>query len=115
MKTELEKIDQAKIVSRKSKAPFFFRWLWAKFHLRFLCDHCSEGTRMLRDLDNTRQCYWKTNWQAGNYDVPFWMGQKEYRRLKKIRSQKLAAGHSFPHIGSLESVLANLFKRSNRQ
>lgn len=110
-----EKIDPAGLLNRKSRAPFLFRYLWARFHLIFLCGKCTEGTRAMRDLENKNECWWWENWKKKNYSIPFWMGRKEYRRLKKLRKEALARGESFPHVGSLESVIFNRNGRKNKK
>lgn len=110
-----EKINPIGLLDRKSRAPFIFRYLWARFHLIFLCGKCSEGTRAMRDLENSCECWWWENWKRKNYSIPFWMGSKEYRRLKKLRSETLDKGEDFPHVGSLESVIFNRKGRKKKK
>ena len=110
---EEEKVEPSAILGRKSQAPGFFRFLWVRFHLKYLCGKCSMGTRQLRDLENEGECWWRKNWEAGKVDVPFWMGIKEFRRLKKIYKMKKKQGDYFPCVGSIESVIAE--KRKKRR
>ena len=110
----LEIIDKGMILNRPNRAPRIVKFLWAKFHLLFLCGRCSPGTQGLRDILGHNECWWWQNWKKGNYDIPFWMGKDEYNRLSKIRKEKIEEGKPFPQIGSLESAihhtLSNLFK-----
>lgn len=109
-----EKINPSGLLDCTSRAPFIFRYIWAKFHLLFLCGKCTEGTRAMRDLENRGECWWWENWKRKNYKIPFWMGRKEYRRLTKLRKEALARGEDFPHVGSLESVIVNRKERQKK-
>ncbi len=100
-----ERIDPDKILGCPNRAPYVLRWLWARGHMALLCGRCSEGTRQLRDITDEGRCWWWHNWERGNYDIPFWMGNDEKERLGEVRRRHLDAGRDFPHISSLDSAL----------
>jgi len=63
--------------------------LWAKIHLLILCPICSKYKRRTRDIEGIGECYWYYNWTKKNYDIPLWMGTKEWLRFRKeLRSKK---------------------------
>lgn len=76
---------------KRSKIRTFFSMIWAKLHLTFICPICPHDTRMIRDIENKDECFWYVNWKRKNYDIPFWMGFKEWRRIRKelkLKSKK---------------------------
>lgn len=42
----------------------------AKYHLNYICPICSNHRKSFRDIDNSKKCYWETQWKNGNYEIP---------------------------------------------
>ena len=58
----------------------------AKHHLENICPYCPEEKKRTRYVDGVDECWWKYNWERGNFDIPrnfgfwnyvrFYMGQE---------------------------------------
>ncbi len=58
----------------------------ARFHLKYICPHCSHHKRETRDLKHRGKCYWNQQWKRSKYDdTPTWMGLWNYIRLHILR------------------------------
>ena len=56
--------------------------VWAKWHLRSICDHCPVSKRHTRDILHAGSCFWYDNWKRGMFSsIPFWMGVRNFFRL----------------------------------
>jgi hypothetical protein len=42
----------------------------ARFHLKKICTECRAWRAEMRDVLGNNTCWWKANWEAGNYDIP---------------------------------------------
>lgn len=76
-------------IKKRLRIRNFFSMVWAKIHLIFICPFCPNKTRMIRDIENKGECFWYVNWKKKNYDIPYWMGFSEWRRIRKeLKLQK---------------------------
>lgn len=57
------------------------RWN-SKFHLKYVCKKCPLEKRLTRDLHGIGECFWYHSWSNGRYDIPGWMGTKNFFRVK---------------------------------
>jgi hypothetical protein len=78
-------LDVIKPYNSIKNKPFllFLSYLWAKIHLLFICPLCNKSKRKIRDIYDLGECYWYSNWMKNNYDIPFWMGFKEWQRIRR--------------------------------
>jgi hypothetical protein len=52
----------------------------AKHHLENICPYCPEEKKRLRYVNGHNECWWKYNWERGNYDIPRTFGLLNYVR-----------------------------------
>ena len=52
----------------------------AKYHLKYICPACPETRRITRDVENCRECWWKSSWEQSKYTIPRNFGLNNYIR-----------------------------------
>ena len=76
--------------------------VYATYHLKHICKHCSYHKRETRDIFHHGKCWWCENWKKGNYDeIPFWMGLKNYIRLYIFRKPIIICFHGKIYEGKI--------------
>jgi hypothetical protein len=48
---------------------FMNRKTSAQWHLKYICPHCPDWRRKMRDVTNNGNCWWHENWQRKNYSI----------------------------------------------
>jgi len=59
-----------------------FNHLNSKFHLKYICKNCPLEKRLTRDILDIGECFWYHSWSNNNYDIPKWMGTRNFFRVK---------------------------------
>ncbi|HJW97351.1 MAG TPA: hypothetical protein VJ485_04280 [archaeon] len=52
----------------------------AKYHLSHICPRCPRERKKLRQIDGIDECWWKHNWENGNFGISKNFGWRNYLR-----------------------------------
>jgi len=65
----------------------------ANVHIYYVCKFCDDYKKSIRDIYGEGQCYWCKEWMKGNFNLPLWMGIKEFIRIKRMEMKMMKDEH----------------------